>query len=402
MRVVLVPSEALDGLDILLIGLDRRGAVASCNSKALALLGRSAAEVAGARFDDWLVDARAVEAALERLRAGGAPGARFEGALRAKDGDVHGVTWTLVSSDATASARAPEETRFLLTGICDRSDGRVEDATASPRTPKRPPLAREVSARKRKETRREREDALEAAVAAREQVLGYVAHDLGTPLNTILLHLHTLSHGDGLPPRARLAVDGIARAAHRMRRLVTDLVDVARADAGPSSVERAPVDVGALVREAVDALRPQAASASVTLSCAPSDAAHALGDRDRLLRVLDNLVGNAIKFSPPGGEVVVRTLAAGDDVITVVEDAGAGIAPSDLAHVFDRFWQARASDPRGSGLGLTIARGIVEAHGGRIWVESDVGRGARFCFSLPSSPAPSPTSAPPRLRSRWR
>jgi signal transduction histidine kinase len=109
-------------------------------------------------------------------------------------------------------------------------------------------------------------------------------------------------------------------------------------------------------------------------------------DLDRLLQVFENLVGNAVKFTEPGGRITVGAARRGDDVLFWVADTGAGIAAEDLPHLFDRFWQARKATRRGAGLGLPIVKGIVEAHGGRIWVESTLGRGSTFFFTIPTMP----------------
>ena len=143
------------------------------------------------------------------------------------------------------------------------------------------------------------------------------------------------------------------------------------------------------------------------LECAPMPHPLAvLADRRRVSQVLSNLIGNATKFTPEGGRITLGVTPAGDFARFVVSDTGPGIGSNDLVHIFDRFWQARATPRRGSGLGLAIARGIIEAHGGRIWVESELGRGSTFSFSVPAVPVEPPaTNASPRgqaqsLRSR--
>jgi signal transduction histidine kinase len=108
-----------------------------------------------------------------------------------------------------------------------------------------------------------------------------------------------------------------------------------------------------------------------------------LVDRHRILQVLNNLIGNAIKFTPPGGAVTVRVQQTEDDIQFCIEDTGSGIAPDEIPHIFDRFWQARKTARLGTGLGLFLVKGIVEAHGGRVWVESTLGEGSKFFFTLP-------------------
>jgi signal transduction histidine kinase len=118
----------------------------------------------------------------------------------------------------------------------------------------------------------------------------------------------------------------------------------------------------------------------------PDDLPPIHADSARIQQVLSNLVGNAIKFTPPGGRITVRAERAGpNEVRVVVSDTGPGIAPEMLPHVFSRFWQGKRSDRRGVGLGLSIAKGIIEAHDGRIWVESRPGEGTKFIFSLPTA-----------------
>jgi len=144
-----------------------------------------------------------------------------------------------------------------------------------------------------------------------------------------------------------------------------------------------------LLRESVEAHALAASEAGLDLRLAiGSGADDVLGDRNRLLQVLDNLIGNAIKFTPKGGPIVVGAIPRDDDVLFSVADSGAGIPPDSVPHIFDRFWQATTRERRlGAGLGLPIAKGIVEAHGGRIWVESTVGQGTTIFFTIPSASA---------------
>jgi len=153
-----------------------------------------------------------------------------------------------------------------------------------------------------------------------------------------------------------------------------------------------------LLRESVEAHALAASEAGLDLRLAiGSGADDVLGDRNRLLQVLDNLIGNAIKFTPKGGRITVSASAKGQEVVFSVADTGSGIAPESVAHVFDPFWQAATRARRlGAGLGLPIAKGIVEAHGGRIWVESTVGHGSTFFFTIPIAPAGAAPPAEPK------
>jgi signal transduction histidine kinase len=224
------------------------------------------------------------------------------------------------------------------------------------------------------------------AVRARDEVLGIVAHDLRNPLGTILLQAERLRH-PGAAPAHWSPIDAIERSADRMSRLIQDLLDVTRMEAGRLSVERARVAAGELVGDCVEAQRPLAAAASVELRAdVAGDLPELWADRHRLQQVFENLIGNAIKFTAPGGAIVVGAAPRDGAVLFRVADTGRGIAGEAVPHVFDRFWQAGKAGRRGAGLGLPIAKGIVEVHGGRIWVESTPGRGSTFFFTIPTAP----------------
>jgi PAS domain S-box-containing protein len=227
----------------------------------------------------------------------------------------------------------------------------------------------------------------QAAIQARDQVLGVVAHDLRNPLGTILMQATLLRRPSGDPERrSRKMGDSIERAATRMNRLIQDLLDVTRAEAGHLAIEQGRVSVRQIVSEAVEGQRPLAASASLELRLdLQGDLPDVWADRDRLLQVFENLIGNAIKFSEPGGLIAVGAAARGREVLFWVTDTGSGISTEDLPHVFDRFWQARKAERRGGGLGLPIVKTIVEAHSGRIWVESTPGQGSTFLFTIPAA-----------------
>jgi signal transduction histidine kinase len=200
--------------------------------------------------------------------------------------------------------------------------------------------------------------------------------------------------------RNREPPEAILRAARQMMHLVNDLLDVALLEAGRLRVEFALLLAADLARDAVETQRLLAEASGVTIGLeVEPDVRTAWGERRRLLQVFENLIGNATKFTQPGGRVVVRVAAKHDDVMFSVADTGVGIAPDALPHVFDQFWQAATTARRlGAGLGLPITKGIIEAHGGRIGVESEVGRGTTFFFTLPASKPPAASAGSERPR----
>lgn len=236
---------------------------------------------------------------------------------------------------------------------------------------------------------RQRAEDAEQATRTRDEVLAMVSHDLRNPLNLVLTSgAFLLETAAGLEPRENEQLRMIHRAAGQMSRLIQDLLEVAGMEAGHVSIEPSPEPVEPLVREACGLQAHAAGAKAVEVSCelgADVPAVHA--DRDRILQVFGNLIGNALKFTPAGGRIRVRAEREGDAVRFSVADTGSGIRADDLPHVFDRFWQARRSRDGGAGLGLAISRGIVAAHGGEMWVESEVGRGSTFIFTLPAGKA---------------
>jgi signal transduction histidine kinase len=167
-----------------------------------------------------------------------------------------------------------------------------------------------------------------------------------------------------------------------MNRLIEDLLDVARMEAGTLSLSPTPQPTESLLREAVEAAQPLAGEVHLLLE-EPGALPPVLADRDRLLQVFSNLLGNALKFTPRGGQVRVGARAQDEHVRFYVRDTGPGLNEDALAHIFDRFWQLDRKDRRGAGLGLSIVKGLVEAHGGRLRVESEPGHGSTFSFTVP-------------------
>ena len=222
------------------------------------------------------------------------------------------------------------------------------------------------------------------ATRSRDEMLGVVAHDLRNPLNTIFMGTTLMLSGGGEVAALRKQAEMVRRAAERMNRLIQDLLDIRRVDSGRMAIDPKIESVDEMMAEALEMLRPLASAASLSLEYdAPKSVPSVAADSARLLQVLSNLVGNAIKFTPPGGRVWIEVEPMGDEVRVAVSDTGPGIPAEQLPHIFGQFWQGNRTDRRGIGLGLAIAKGIVEAHGGRIWVESQVGEGSRFIFTLP-------------------
>ena len=226
----------------------------------------------------------------------------------------------------------------------------------------------------------------EAAVASREDLLAIVSHDLRSPLGAIvnyasLLQRATPGGTQGEPFQD--AAQGILRSADRMTRLIADLLDLAQIHAGRLAVEQKPHDVQGLVREGIEMLRPLAARQDLKLDGSASADLSVHCDRERILQVFSNLVGNALKFTPKGGSIFIEARGAGHEAQFLVRDTGQGIPEQELPRVFDRFWQAKRNDHAGIGLGLSLVKGLVEAHGGRLWVESQLGAGTTFYFTLP-------------------
>jgi signal transduction histidine kinase len=261
-----------------------------------------------------------------------------------------------------------------------------------------------LHARERKATERARADAerqatlaaenarlyrdAESAARQREDVLAIVSHDLKSPLSSVRLsaelmrrRLATLPGAEGLHKQ----VDAIERATRQMEGLITRVLDAARLDAGQAlAIERHPEPLRPLLTEALALIEPQASAKALHLERHLTLEVEVPCDRERLLQVLGNLLANAVKFTPEGGTIRVEAEREANGVRVAVRDTGPGIPEAARAHLFERHWQATGQDARlGSGLGLYIARGIIDAHGGRLWVESTVGKGSTFAFTLP-------------------
>jgi len=253
--------------------------------------------------------------------------------------------------------------------------------------------------RRREIVRREHAEALAAenarlyeqaqqAVRGREHVLAIVSHDLKNPLGTIMMTADALSRGkphhELTRPELDEAVGRIRRSARRMLRLIEDLLDFASIEVGNLAITRQSCVPGSMIDEALASFDgvAQQKKQRLTAQVAP-DLPEVYCDRDRILQVLSNLVGNASTATPEGGVITLRAETRGDEVLFVVSDNGPGISEADVPHLFERYWRSGEAHYKGSGLGLAIASGIVGAHGGKIWVESALGRGANFLFTVP-------------------
>ncbi len=227
------------------------------------------------------------------------------------------------------------------------------------------------------------------ATQARDDVLAIVAHDLRNPLNTIVMAAGSLGPPHGEPER-RSDRPGmfIERAATRMNRLIEDILDVSSIDAGQLSMELGEVAPREIIAEAIESQQPIAAAASLELRQDVSARLPVItANHDRLLQVFENLIGNAIKFTERGGYITLGAAPRAGEVLFWVRDTGCGIAEEELPHVFDRFWQGKRQQGRGGGLGLPIVKGIIDAHQGRVWVQSRPGHGSTCFFTIPTAGA---------------
>jgi signal transduction histidine kinase len=218
------------------------------------------------------------------------------------------------------------------------------------------------------------------AARARDEVLAVVSHDLRGPLHAISLACETLR--EEVQPSGLKYLGHVERAIHRAERLITDLLEASKIENGALTLMRYPVDAAAIVRQAAaeHELLAKEAGGKIT-AILPEEQTLVSADRDRVLQVLGNLIGNALKHAK-GSPIEILLDRRERDAVFVVRDGGPGISANELPHVFDRYWSGRTKKG-GAGLGLAIAKGIVAAHGGRIFVDSKAGEGASFSFTIP-------------------
>jgi signal transduction histidine kinase len=240
----------------------------------------------------------------------------------------------------------------------------------------------------------ERHQATQAELTTREEFVAIVSHDLRNPLNHICMAAQNLLEA---PSEIKELALSIQRSAGEMLRLIEDLLDVERMAEGKLILHYEQHDLGEIIERAVEQLQGAAAAKEISLEAEPQDAGgYIVCDRSRVMQVLSNLIGNAIKFTPAKGKISVscqRIDPEGKEVQVSVNDTGEGIAPEKIKTIFERFSQINNQDRRGIGLGLYIAKMMVEEHPGRIWVESKLGVGSTFHFTLPLRSGPSPETS---------
>jgi PAS domain S-box-containing protein len=363
--------------------LDPTGAISSWNSGAERFKGYSASEVMGRHFRMFYtpeaVAARHPEYELEVAKRDGAyeeegwrvrkDGSRFYAsvlitAVRDKAGELLG--FAKVTRDVTERRAADEQLRKAAGDLEERVRERTQQLM---------------------QTNEKLEAAFEEAqhaIRMREEVLAVVSHDLRNPLAAIQMAAALLLLRLGADMRSRKQVETIHRSATRMEHLLGDLLDMASIQVGRLALERRPEDAGELLHEAMEVHVPSAREKGMNLQrqCDLGDVKLEC-DRDRVLQVLGNLIGNAIKICQPGDSITVTCGPAGGEALFAVSDTGPGIPEAELPHLFEPYWSAERHAKKGTGLGLYISKGIVEAHGGRLWVESTQGEGATFYFTLP-------------------
>ncbi len=233
---------------------------------------------------------------------------------------------------------------------------------------------------------RDSEKALREAVQARDEVLAVVSHDLRNPVGTIAAAAELLADKPLSSKRWNEHLGLIQRSAHRINRLIHDLLEVANIEKGQLAVYMKPVDTNYMLEEAIVSARARAEEESVSLyKEIDPDLPSVKADLDRMLQVMSNLIVNALKFTPEGGKVIVSATVVEKGVLISIKDTGPGIDPDVSEHLFDRYWKGRHSLGEGSGLGLTIVEGILAAHGSQIEVETEIGKGSTFSFVLTCS-----------------
>ena len=299
------------------------------------------------------------------------------------DGRVCGAVGFSFAS-ATSFSEVNRSFLFTIATECAHALERIHLQEAERRAREKAERAAEQEREARLEQARV-EAALRLSIRAREDMLAIVSHDLRSPLSAIILNadLAMARMAGGQLQHAGEAVDNILALAERMNVLIGDLLDAACIESGLFVLHLEPCPVDAMIDEIVGMLAPLAKKKSIALNREVAGLAVADCDYKRVLQILSNLVGNAIKFTPSEGTITVRAVTHAERVVVSVSDTGRGVGAAEVPHLFDRYWKGHARDSGGAGLGLFIVKGIVEAHGGRIGVESQLGVGTSFSFDLP-------------------
>jgi protein-histidine pros-kinase len=355
-------KELLDAAPDAMVIVDHAGEIVLVNRQTERLFGYARAELLGQSVE-VLVPPR-LRASHDAHRAGYARDARAR--PMGAGGELHALR--------RDGSEFPAE---ISLSPVDTEVGRLVTAAIRDVTERRDLLAREKAARA----------AAEAAGQARDDVLALVSHDLQNLCNAIGLNLAVLLRvpaNTDAEQRMRRSGEVVDRSVAAMKRLLRDILEAQRVEHSGLEIAASSEDVGELVDETVALMEAVATEKGVRVhsDVAAQAPGNALCERERIQQVLQNLVGNAIHFTPSGGEVRVLARADGDAVRVTVQDGGPGIPADQQEHVFDRYWRGRGASRHGIGLGLFIVRRIVDAHGGRIWVENAPGTGAAFTFTL--------------------
>ena len=294
--------------------------------------------------------------------------------------------WQLLLGGALASAAALLAARFLAKGMTKplrdmaQASRKMAQGDYSQRvvTASRDEVGQLAAAFNRMSAE------LESVERLRRDLVANVSHELKTPISALRARLENLLDGVEQPDPSVLQV--MLQQAERLSRLVDQLLDLSRLESGEIRLDLGDVDLASLVRQVSSEIHVTRGDHLVDVRTEIPEGAAVWGDRERIHQVLFNLLDNAVRYTPPGGEVVVAARPAGTVCEIRVEDNGPGVPPEHVPFLFERFYrvdQARSRGEGGTGIGLAIARSVVEAHGGRIWAESEVGRGSTFAFELP-------------------
>lgn len=366
----------LSPIGIALVGLDGRWL--EVNRALCDLLGYTRAELQELTFQDitYPDDLEADLALTRQLHAGEIASYQLEKRYIRKDGDT---IWVLLTSSLMHAADG--------TAAC--SLAQVLDITARKRAEQETARALALQQAANTELQRLRQ--------AEHNFLSVFTHDFRTPLTSILGYSEVMQEHPELAGQSGEFAAIIADNARRLNRMVDDLLDLDRLEAGRTPIRRQPVDLGSVLSEVATAFHPRHATHPVSLEIAP-DLPYLTGDRDALLRAVSNLVDNAVKYSPAGSPITLAARRVDDALQVDVRDYGLGIPASDLETIFDRYARvdsAATQRIRGSGLGLAIVREIIEAHGGRVWAESTPEAGSTFHITLPLPVIESPRPGRP-------